>query len=469
MAAIITGEFGVYGLGVMGRMLALNAARKGMRVAGWDREPDAVERFVASAVDDEVLLGAQDPAAFCQMLDRPRRILMMVPAGAPVDQSIEALAPHLEAGDILVDGGNSHPMETERRTTECEARGFHFVGMGVSGGEKGALEGPSLMPGGSAEAWHALRPVLETLAAHNEHGACVGHMGTGGAGHFVKTVHNGIEYADMQLLAEVWDLMVHACGMDARDAAAAFRGWQDGPLSSFLVETTARVLEARDAETGGPLVDVIVDAAGQKGTGRWTGELALEFGVPVPTIQAAVLARGLSAHRDLRLDLAPAIASPTPPPVEPGLLDDLAAAFEAARICAFAQGFHLMHVVSEARGWNLPFAEVARVWTDGCILRSALLPDLMAAYGRDAKLRHLLLDAPLRATVERHQSALRRVVAAGVRAGVPTLALGSATSYWDSLRRARLPQNLTQGQRDCFGAHGFERRDRPGEKAHHAW
>jgi len=448
-------QFGVFGLGVMGRMLALNAARKGFAVAGWDRAEEQIHAWKTLATDGEDLRPTADPAAFALALERPRRVLLMVPAGDPVDDAIRMLTPHLEAGDILIDGGNSHPADTARRTAELEAHQVHFVGMGVSGGEQGALEGPALMPGGSEPAWEALQPVLEKLAAQGPFGPCVDHMGPGGAGHFVKTVHNGIEYGDMQLLAEVWDAMTHVGGMDPHASAEVFAKWNEGPLESFLVEVTAKVLRAMDPDTGQPLIDVIVDRAGQKGTGRWTAELALEFGVPVPTIQAALLGRGLSAYRGLRQDAARVLSGPTAPAVDPNLVSDLHDALLASRICTYAQGFHLMTAASEERDWGLRPAAIARVWTDGCILRGALLRPIMAAFEQRPDLPHLLLDETLAERLRGLQAGWRRAVSAATRAGVPVLALGARLSYYDSLRRRRLPQSLTQGQRDCFGAHHF--------------
>lgn len=463
-------DLGVVGLAVMGSNLALNLADHGFRVAVWNRTPGAVDELVA-ANPGANLLGARDLGEFVRSLEPPRRILLMVKAGAPVDGVIDLLLPLLAKGDILADGGNSWYLDTERREKRLRQLGLHFLGVGISGGEKGARLGPAIMPGGSPEAYARFAPLLEGVAASTEHGACVTHVGPGGAGHFVKMVHNGIEYADMQLLAEAYDLLKRALGYDAARMASVFTRWNEGPLSSFLVELTGQVLAVTEPATGKPLIDLILDKAGQKGTGRWTVAAALELGVPVPTISAAVDARVLSAMHAERQAAAACIPVPsgvaTAPSGGRGLEDAIHDALLASKVVAYAQGMALIRAASKANGWHIDLAEVARIWTGGCILRARLLVPIMNAFQRNPELPNLLLDASFEAYAHHTQPGWRDTLGAASRHGLPVPALSAGLAYYDAYRSARLPQNLIQAQRDAFGAHLYERVDRPGEGPFH--
>ena len=458
-----TADFGVIGLGTMGRNLAVNVESRGYAVAVWNRETDWTSAFVAERAGRR-FVGAETLERFVGALARPRRILMMIPAGAPVDEMIQRLSPLLDRGDILIDGGNSWFEDTRRREQATRSSGVQFVGCGVSGGEEGAREGPSLMPGGSTDAWHALREILEAIAAKTEAGPCVTHVGPDGAGHFVKMVHNGIEYADMQLIAESWDVMRHL-GMSTPETADVFAGWNEGPLGSFLIELTAQVCRVMDKQTGSPLVDMILDKAGQKGTGRWTAKVALDLGVAHPTIAAAIDARVLSSMKDERVK-ASTIIHANPDSVyfenKDEALDDLGQALYAARICAYAQGMALIRAASRQYEWNIDPAEIARIWKGGCIIRAKLLDPVRAAFTARPDLENLLMDATMIEALTEGEAGWRATVQMAAAAGIPLPAHASALSYFDSYRSARLPQNLTQAQRDAFGAHTYERIDRSG-------
>ena len=395
---------------------------------------------------------------------------MMVPAGAPVDSVIAHLRPHLEREDILIDGGNSYFRDTDRRADELASAGFRFVGMGVSGGEEGALRGPSMMPGGPREAWDALAPILRAMAAKAEDGEpCVSYMGPRGAGHYVKMVHNGIEYGDMQLIAEVYDVLTRAAGMTAHEVAERFATWNEGELRSYLVEITARVLEHVDAETGKPLVDLILDEAQQKGTGKWMSQNAFDVGAPIPTVNAAVEARLLSALKSERVAASKVLPGPKTavaqgfsPVDRDRLINATRQALYAAKITSYAQGMALLRQASNEYKYDIDLAEVAKIWRAGCIIRAALLSDVRAAFSRNPSLVNLMLDDSFSKALASGQQALRDVVQAAVSAGIPVPALGSSLAYYDSYRSARLPANLTQGQRDFFGAHTYRRVDRDG-------
>jgi 6-phosphogluconate dehydrogenase len=463
-------DFGIVGLGTMGRNLALNMEARGFRVAVWNREQEWTDEFVAAHPDD-AFVGTASLEAFVGALSRPRRILMMIPAGKPVDEMIDRLRPLLEAGDVLVDGGNSWYLDTRRREAALREAGLRFVGCGVSGGEQGAREGPSLMPGGSAEAWAALRDVLEAIAARSASGPCVTHVGADGAGHFVKMVHNGIEYADMQLIAEAWDVMRRGLGMRAGETADVWAAWNRGPLESFLVELTAQVCRVSDPDTGQALVDVVLDKAGQKGTGRWTAQVAIERGVPVPTIAAAVDARVLSSMREERVAAAGRLAGPhtsIPEPAPGAVLADLHDALLAGRICGYAQGLALIGAASREYGWGVDLSEICRIWTAGCIIRARLLDEARAALAGERDLPNLMLAPAIAASLDAAQGGWRRTIGRAAVAGLPTPAHAAALSYYDAYRTARLPQNLTQAQRDAFGAHTYERIDREGPQ-HSTW
>ena len=457
--------FAIVGLGTMGRNLALNIESRGFPVAVWNLETDWTTAFLRDHQGGH-FTGASTLQELVAALDRPRRIMMMIPAGAPVDQMIQQFTPLLEAGDILIDGGNSYFEDTRRREAAMRAKGLAFVGCGVSGGEEGARFGPSLMPGGTVEAWTRLRDVLEAISAKTEAGPCVTHVGPDGAGHFVKMVHNGIEYGDMQLIAEVYDVLHRGLGMATPAIADVFDTWNTGPLASFLVELTAHVCRVVDPETHQPLVDRIQDKAGQKGTGRWTVQIALELGVAVPTIAAALDARVLSSLKDQRVAASARYPSEAPSLFgaadRPRWIDDLRDALHAAHICSYAQGMALIAAGSAHYGWNVSLAEMARIWKGGCIIRARLLDTVRAAFTTAPDLVNLLIDDRVVKEIGGAVSGWRRLVAAAADAGIPVPALSSSLAYFDSYRTARLPQNLTQAQRDAFGAHTFERVERPG-------
>jgi 6-phosphogluconate dehydrogenase len=465
-----TSQICVVGLATMGQNLALNIARNGFPVTVYNRSFDKTEATLARCGPGERMFGAKTPQEAAASLVRPRKLILLVKAGQPVDDTIATFLPSLQAGDLIVDTGNSHPDDTERRARELTAKGFRFVGMGVSGGEEGALKGPSLMPGGDRSAYDELSPILKKIAAQVEDGPCVTHVGTGSAGHFVKMVHNGIEYGDMQLIAECYDLMQHVLGMRPAQMAEAFAAWNQTFLESFLIEITARILRAEDPQTQRPMVDVILDRAGQKGTGKWTSEIALRYGVPVPTMHAAVEARCLSAMKEQRTAASKQLAGPAAGQPVAGLVDAVRDALYCSKICSYAQGLDLLATADADKKWGLDLGEIARIWKGGCIIRARFLGRIQAAFGKQKRLANLLLDPELGGFLVQHQASWRKVVALAAERGVPTLAMGASLSYFDSYRRAQLPQNLTQAQRDLFGAHTFERVDRPaGEMFHHEW
>ncbi len=458
--------FGMVGLGTMGRNLALNIEEHGFPVAVWNLESDWTATFLKDHASRQ-FTGAASLRELVADVVRPRRVMMMIPAGRPVDETIEKLAPLLEPGDVLIDGGNSHFQDTRRREAALRDKGLHFVGCGVSGGEEGARHGPSLMPGGSEEAWARIRDVFEAIAAQTEAGPCVTHVGPDGAGHFVKMVHNGIEYGDMQLIAEAFDVLRRGLGLSTLEAADVFDAWNRGPLESFLIELTARVCRVIDPETKQPLVDMVRDKAGQKGTGRWTAEIALEQGVSIPTIAAALDARVLSSLKEQRVAAAARLSGPDARKGFGGVeraaaVKDLQDALYASRVCGYAQGMALIAAGSATYNWNVNLSEMARIWKGGCIIRARLLDPVRHAFTRDPGLVNLLMDDSLGAEIQRAEPGWRRTVAAAARAGIPAPSLSASLWYFDSYRTARLPQNLTQAQRDAFGAHTYERVDRPG-------
>jgi 6-phosphogluconate dehydrogenase len=464
-------NFGIVGLGTMGRNLALNIESHGYRVAVWNLETDWIGDFIGKHPDAK-FEGTPTFEQFTAELSRPRRIMMMIPAGKPVDATIDKLKPLLDRGDVLIDGGNSWFEDTRRREAALRSSGLHFVGCGVSGGEEGARFGPSLMPGGPNETWPIIGDVLESIAARTEAGPCVTHVGPDGAGHFVKMVHNGIEYGDMQLIAESWDVLRRALGLSAPETADVFEKWNAGPLASFLTELTARVCRTIDAETKQPLVDVVLDKAGQKGTGKWTAQVALDLAVAIPTIAAAIDARVLSSLKEERVAASKLLTGPSPNrPVNADrqqVIDDLADALYAARICGYAQGMALIRAGSDKYDWKINLAEIGRIWKGGCIIRARLLDPVRHAFEAKPDLVNLLLDPAIRDIVQQSQAGWRRTVSRAVDAGIPMPAHSSALAYFDSYRTARLPQSLTQAQRDAFGAHTYERVDRPGA-VHSEW
>jgi 6-phosphogluconate dehydrogenase len=455
-------QFGVIGLGVMGENLALNIEEHGQSVAVWNLEGEWVERFVA-ANPERQLLGSTALDQFVRSLERPRRMLMMIKAGDPVDQMLERIAPLLEEGDILIDGGNSFFKDTQRREQSMRARGLNFFGMGVSGGEEGARHGPSLMPGGDEAAYKHVQKTLEAIAAKTSSGACVTYVGADGAGHFVKMVHNGIEYGDMQLIAEAYDLLRHALGLGAQEIAEVFAQWNRGPLASYLIEISAAILTAVDPETRKPLVDVILDKAGQKGTGKWTAQIALDLGVPIPTISAALDARALSSMKEARMAASAqygrAPARYTGDRVE--LIRAIGDALYASKICCYAQGMSLIAAGAHEWNWKISLREMARIWKGGCIIRALLLDALMQAFERQPALPNLLLDPELQSRMEHALPAWRKLVGLAASLGVPIPAFSASLAYFDAYTAAQLPQNLTQAQRDFFGAHTYQRADRP--------
>ncbi|SFU09482.1 NADP-dependent phosphogluconate dehydrogenase [Sedimentitalea nanhaiensis] len=457
-------EIGIFGQGTMGRALALNLAERGHDVAIASRDASEIDAAMAGAGPLAARLHpTRSLSEFVAILRQPRAVLFMIPSGAPLDDMIARIRLLLDVGDTIIDGGNADFNATRARAADLQPGGLHYVGMGVSGGEQGARHGPSMMVGSSDQSWAQLRPMLHAIAARFRGDPCVAHVGPDGAGHFVKTVHNGIEYADMQMIAEIYGLMRDGAGLALAQIAERFDAWRDGPLQSFLIDTTVRALRTVDPQTGHALVDLISDRAGQKGTGRWTVIEALKLGQSASAIEAAVAARAWSAEKDMRVaaeHLLPAVqpgAIPPPEVLEQALL--------AGRILAHAQGFRVMQAASEAYDWSLDPARIAEIWRAGCIIRSALLDDLALALRGDLPFGHLVLSPVLRARLTASIPALRQVVAAATLSGLAVPSLSAALGWYDSLRRGRSTANLIQAQRDMFGAHGFHRLDRPG--THH--
>ncbi len=463
-----TADIGLVGLAVMGQNLVLNMADHGFTVAAHNRTTEVLDAFLEGPAKGASVVGARSLEELVGMLRPPRRVMLMVKAGSPVDAVIGQLVPLLEAGDIVIDGGNSLYTDSERRVRELAEHGLHFVGAGVSGGEEGARHGPSIMPGGATEAWPAVRDVLQSIAARAPDGTpCCDWVGPGGSGHYVKMVHNGIEYGDMEVLAEAYAVM-RADGRPHTEMADAFSAWDAGVLDSFLVEITADILRHVDPDTGQPLVEVILDTAGQKGTGKWTVISAMDLGQPVSLVSEAVIARVVSAFKDQRVHAAEVLRGPSGAPgVEP---DDLRDAVYASKIVSYAQGFMLLRAASEEHGWDLDLGLVASLWRAGCIIRAAFLDDITKAFRDDPGLASLLVDPFFIEAVDRAQAGWRRTVTGAVNAGVPVPAYGSALNFYDAYRSARLPANLIQAQRDYFGAHTYERVDKPrGQVFHTDW
>ena len=455
-------DIGVYGLGTMGSALALNLAEQGFRVAVTNREVDWIAPFVTEAGPLATNLAPYDTLkAFVAGLAKPRVILFMIPAGDPVDMMIKAVRPLLDKGDMIIDGGNANFNDTRRRSEDLNAEGFEFIGMGVSGGEDGARHGPSMMVGASETAWARLRPMARAMAAKFEGDPCVARVGPDGAGHFVKTVHNGIEYADMQMISEVYGLLRDGAGWGAGRIGNLFSDWNDGPLASFLIEASADVLNAVDPQTNAPLVDVIVDAAGQKGTGRWTIIEALKLGQSASAIEAAVGARAWSSVRDVRAKAADILTGPSAELTSDP--DDMECALLAGRILGHAQGFDILRAASQQYDWSLDLARIAEIWRAGCIIRSSLLDDLAEALQGAKPQDQLILSPTIAALLNANTPGLRRVVAGAVQAGLPVPSLAASLAWYDCIRQARGTANLIQGQRDYFGEHGFARLDRPGK------
>jgi 6-phosphogluconate dehydrogenase len=458
-------ELGVTGLATMGANLARNAAGKGFSVAVHNRTESRTRELLERHGDEGGLVGSFSVEGFVAALARPRRVLVMVKAGPAVDAVLEELAGHLEAGDLLIDGGNSYFEDTVRREQALASRGLRFLGTGVSGGEEGALQGPSIMCGGTAEAYGLVEPIFTRIAAQVEGTPCCRLVGPGGAGHYVKMVHNGIEYADMQLIAEAYDLLGQGAGMGAAELAEVFGRWNRGDLDSFLIETTARVLGKLDQASGRPLVEVILDEAEQKGTGRWSVQSALELGVPVTGITEAVFARVLSSQKQQRTAAAKVLAGPSgrvDPARVGAFVDDVRDALYASKVVAYAQGFEQMQAAADAYGWDVELGGLATIWRGGCIIRARFLDRIREAYAADPGLGNLLFAGYFQEAVADAQDAWRRVVATAVTLGVATPAFASSLAYYDGVRRERGPANLLQAQRDFFGAHTYRRTDRPG-------
>lgn len=484
-------DIGMIGLAVMGQNLALNIADHGYTIAVYNRSPAKTEEFLAHCQAEEPssarVLGFAELKDFVQSLKRPRKIILLVKAGGPTDATIQSLLPLLEPGDIVIDGGNAHWLDTIRREKDLNAKGFAFIGSGVSGGETGARFGPSLMPGGSPEAWAELEPIWRAVAAKVdpvtgaplegaapgkpvEGGvACTAHIGPNGAGHYVKMVHNGIEYIDMQLICEAYWLMKNLLGMDAAAIGAIFREWNGGELSSYLIEITGDILQQADPSGEGFLVDKVLDTAGQKGTGLWTAANALELGAPANAIAEAVFARALSSLKEERVEASRVLQGPSAQAAQDpaGLVEAIREALYCSKICAYAQGFQLMAEAQKVYGWELDFGTIAQIWRGGCIIRARFLQKITDAYTRDPGLKNLMLDPYFKNALHEGQSRWRQVVALAVFNGVPVPAFGSALAYFDGYRSAQLPANLLQAQRDYFGAHTYERTDQPRGKFFH--
>jgi 6-phosphogluconate dehydrogenase len=465
-------DIGLIGLAVMGRNLVLNMADHGFQVAVFNRTTRRVDEFMAGDAKGKSIVGCQSPEELVQHLKRPRRVMMMVKAGEPVDRTIRQFAPLLEAGDILIDGGNSYYQDTERRIKELEMLGIFYLGSGISGGEEGARHGPSIMPGGSADAWPHVKAIFQGIAAKvgpNNDIPCCEWVGPGGAGHYVKMIHNGIEYGDMQLICEAYSLMKDGLGLSNARLHDIFAQWNTGELDSYLIEITRDIFSVIDPETNNALVDMILDKAGQKGTGKWTGQLALDLGVPTTLITEAVFARILSSQKEKRVRAGKILTGPRGAlekwraSVNPEqFIEAVRQALYASKICSYAQGFVQLQAASGENGWELNYGEIAMMWRGGCIIRAAFLERIKEAFERDAGLENLLLDPYFKQAVASNQDGWRQVVATAAGLGIPAPAVSAALNYYDGYRSERLPHNLLQAQRDYFGAHTYERIDREG-------
>ena len=465
-------DIGLVGLAVMGENLILNMESRGFTVACFNRTTSKVDDFVNGRAKGKKIIGTRSVAELVAALKRPRKVMMMVKAGKAVDDFIEQVLPLLEPGDVLIDGGNTHYPDTMRRAALVEAKGLLYVGTGVSGGEEGALTGPSIMPGGTPAAWPLVKPIFQAIAAKTDDGTpCCDWVGENGAGHFVKMVHNGIEYGDMQLICEAYDMLRRLVGLSASDMHDVFAEWNKGELDSYLIEITRDILGYKDTD-GQPLVDKILDTAGQKGTGKWTGIEALELGIPLTLIGEAVFSRCLSAIKEERVAASSVLSGPTPKFAgdRKAIVEDIRQALYASKIVSYAQGYTLMRAAAKERGWNLNYGGVALMWRGGCIIRSAFLGKIKEAFDKNPALSNLLLDPFFRDKVLASQDAWRRVVAAAAVNGVPVPAFMTALAYFDGFRAGRLPANLLQAQRDYFGAHTYERVDKPrGQFFHTNW
>lgn len=468
-----TADVGLVGLAVMGENLVLNMESHGYTVGVYNRTQARVDDFVAGRAKGKKIVGCHSVKDLVAALKRPRKVMLMVKAGSAVDQVIEEVAPHLEPGDILIDGGNTHYPDTTRRTKALKARGLLYIGTGVSGGEEGALKGPSIMPGGDPAAWPAIKPIFQAIAAKAPDGSpCCDWVGNEGAGHYVKMVHNGIEYGDMQLIGETYDLLSRVAGLSASELHDVFARWNTGKLDSYLIEITRDIFGYRDPQTGEPLVEKILDAAGQKGTGKWMVGSATDLGIPLTLITEAVFARCLSAQKDERVAAAKVIKGPDYrfSGDKKAFIDDVEMALYASKIISYAQGFALLRAMAKESGWTINNGAVALMWRGGCIIRSVFLGKIKDAFDRNPQLTNLLVDPYFTGEVAQAQPGWRRTIGAGVAAGIPLPAMSAALAYFDGYRSGRLPANLLQAQRDYFGAHTYERTDQPrGQFFHTNW
>ncbi len=468
-----TYDIGLIGLAVMGENLVLNMENHGFSVAVFNRTVSKVDDFVNGRAKGKNIKGCHSIEELVASLKKPRKVMLMVKAGKAVDDFIELLLPHLDQGDIIIDGGNSHFPDSIRRTKYLESKGLLFIGTGVSGGEEGALKGPSIMPGGSSAAWPHVKPIFQSIAAKVADGSpCCEWVGGDGAGHFVKMVHNGIEYGDMQMISEAYFLMEKALGMTTAEMHDAFAEWNKGELDSYLIEITRDIMAKRDKETGKPMIHVILDTAGQKGTGKWTSITALDLGIPAPTVAEAVFARAMSAIKDERVAASKELRGPKAKfeGNKKAFVEMIRKALYVSKICSYAQGFQLMRAAAAEYKWDLKFGEIALMWRGGCIIRAQFLGKIKEAFDRNPALSNLLLDPYFKEAVEANQDAWRKVVVKAVELGLPIPAFSSALAYYDGYRSAQLPANLLQAQRDYFGAHTYERVDRPrGQFFHTEW
>ncbi|MBU5465301.1 NADP-dependent phosphogluconate dehydrogenase [Virgibacillus sp. MSJ-26] len=457
-------QVGVIGLAVMGKNLAFNIESRGYTVSVYNRSSEKTEQMLKES-DDKNIVATYSIEEFVNSLEKPRKILLMVQAGPATDGVIKSLLPHLDKDDILIDGGNTNFRDTQRRSEELEAKGINFIGTGVSGGEEGALTGPSMMPGGPKEAHDLVRPMLEAISAKVDGEPCTTYIGPDGAGHYVKMVHNGIEYGDMQLISEAYFILKHVLGLDANELHEVFKEWNEGELDSYLIEITADIFSKTDEETGNPIVDVILDTAGQKGTGKWTSQSALDLGIPLPIITESVFARFISAMKEERVNASKVLSGPEVKVHEGDkkeLIEAVRKALYMSKICSYAQGFAQLRAASEEFNWDLQYGDIAMIFRGGCIIRAAFLQKIKDAYDRDKQLPNLLLDPYFKDIVENYQSDLRKVLSVAIENGIAVPGLSAALSYYDSYRSERLPANLLQAQRDYFGAHTYERVDKEG-------
>jgi len=466
-------NIGLIGLAVMGENLVLNMADHGFAVAVFNRTTRKVDDFINGRAKGKNIKGCYSIEELMDSLEKPRKVMLMIKAGKPVDDFIESLIPHLDSGDIVIDGGNSYFADSIRRARYLEEKGFLFIGTGVSGGEEGALRGPSIMPGGSADAWPLVKPIFQAIAARVDDGSpCCQWVGSDGAGHFVKMVHNGIEYGDMQMICEAYALMDKGLGMSADEMHTVFAEWNQGELDSYLIEITRDIMAKKEDATGTPMIDLILDTAGQKGTGKWTSQEALDLGIPAMTIAEAVFARTMSAIKAERVAASRKLLGPSAkldgPRAE--VVEMIRQALYASKICSYAQGFQLMRAAAQTYNWELNFGDIALMWREGCIIRAQFLGRIKAAFDKEPQLANLLLSPYFKQAIEKSQDAWRQIIAKAMCAGIPVPAFSSALAYYDSYRSERLPANLLQAQRDYFGAHTYERVDKPkGEFFHTNW